>query len=252
MTKFIQNYRYITTAYNSLQQLTTMAFINELDSTKLFPFTVKALSNSVCDIGRIKPTGDVQDLVKCAEDEVLEFFDVLNVACENKPLAMTIQNTGWWRRLRVKDPKNAKLTIMRKNLSEVIAYKHGIRCIYVKKTTGYNCFYYREKDGLNNALKLTAMITLHPKIQDSSFTSPEYHYIVGKLLGYSIENIRYFLLTRCCGFKSTPKFEIDTDNKLEQLNINLSDFDSKKVSILKKPIQIPLETRKVSTKKSDK
>lgn len=117
------------------------------------------LSNGACDYGRINPIGDVSKLVIRAEDEINEFFDVLNVACGNKPLAMTIKNTGWWRRLRAREPKDAKLLITRRNIAEIIAHSHGIRCIHVKNCKGYDTFYYREKDGLNNALKLIAIIT---------------------------------------------------------------------------------------------
>lgn len=221
--------------------------INELAITKLFPSTVRALSNGACDYGRINPIGDVSKLVTRAEDEVNEFFDVLNVACGHKPLAMTIRNTGWWRRFRAREPENAKLLITRRNIAEIIAHSHGIRSIHVKNCKGYDTFYYREKDGLNNVLKLMAIVTNHPKITEFITSHEEYQYMIGKLLGYSIENIRHFLLTRV-GFKSTSDFEIDTDNKLEQLQIDLSDFDSKRVTILKKPRQIPLETRKISKK----
>ena len=220
--------------------------INELAITKLFPSTVKALSNGVCDYGRIKPSGDVPILIERAENEVNEFVDVLNVACGYKPLAMTLRNTGWWRRFRAREPDNARQSIIRRNIAEIIAHSHGIRCIHVKNCKGYDTFYYREKDGLNNALKLMAIVTNHPKIIESITSDKEYQYMIGRLLGYSIENIRYFLLTRV-GFKSTSDFEIDTDNKLEQLQIDLSDF-AKNVSILKKPHQIPLETRKISKK----
>ena len=220
--------------------------INELAHTKLFPSTVRALSNGACDYGRINPNGNVSKLITRAEDEVNEFFDVLNVACGYKPLAMTLRNTGWWRRFRAREPNNARQSIIRRNLAEIIAHSHGIRCIHVKNYKGYDTFYYREKDGLNNVLKLMAIVTNHPKITEFITSHEEYQYMIGKLLGYSIENIRHFLLTRV-GFKSTSDFEIDTDNKLEQLQIDLSDF-GKKVSILKKPHQIPLETRKISKK----
>lgn len=221
--------------------------INELALTKLFPSTVKALSNCFCDYGRIKPSGGVPILIERAENEVNEFFDVLNVACGYKPLAMTIRNTGWWRRFRAREPDNARQSIIRRNIAEIIAHSHGIRCIHVKNCKGYDTFYYREKDGLNDALKLMAIVTNHRKIMESITSDEEYQYMIGKLLGYSIENIRYFLLTRV-GFKSTSDFEIDTNNKLKQLQIDLSDFDSKKVSILKKPHQIPLETKRNSKK----
>lgn len=221
--------------------------INELTLTRLFPSTVKALSNSACDYGRIKPIGDVSKLITRAENEVYEFFDVLSVACGYKPLAMTIRNTSWWRRFRAREPDNSRQSIVRRNLAEKIAHTHGIRCIYVKNCKGYDSFYYREKDGLNNALKLMAIVTNHPKIMSSITSEEEYQYMIGKLLGYSIENIRYFLLTRV-RFKSTSEFEIDTDKKLNDIQIELSDFDLKKVYILKKPHQVPLETIKFSKK----
>ena len=110
--------------------------INELTLTKLFPSTVRALSNGACDYGRINPIGDVSKLITRAEDEVNEFFDVLNVACGFKPLAMTIRNTGWWRRLRAREPDNAKLLITRRNIAEIIANTHGIRKVQMWTKVG--------------------------------------------------------------------------------------------------------------------
>lgn len=220
--------------------------IKDLYESKLFPYTVTALSNSKCDdIGRINPekyhiskkehTNTFQLIENAENFEVREFYDTLNVACRYKPLAMTIRNIKWWRNFKSNNIVGAQLLIDRRNTAEVIAYKHGVRCIHHKVSKGYDTFYYHEKDGLKNVLKLIAFVINHNKI--SHFTTPEYHYIIGKLLGYSIKNIEYFLYSRY-DFILNYEFVLNTNIQLENLNINLYDFDKKKIFCLDKPYKI--------------
>ena len=218
--------------------------ICDLENEKIFKWTVCTLQSGL-ELGKINPEEKenvTSDRAECLE--VGEFLDGLRVVVEQKPLAMTIHNTSTWRRTRIKQPSLISI----RNNAEEIAFKYGLRCIHNKETKGYNCFYYRESDpnGFTNALKLMAIVTNHPKI--SEFTNTEYSYCIGKLLGYLPENIKHFLLTRH-EFEMTDEFVCEIEKKLNDLEFEHNDFNTKKVVILKKPMQIALETRKYNKQK---
>lgn len=228
--------------------------VNALKEAKVFPWTVRVLNERWADKGRVSVENKVinpNNMVLRAEDlEVGEFLDVLSVATGLKPMAMTIHDMSYWRRLRTKLHKDmSKLKISMRNKAEEIAYEHGIRCLYHKAARGYNAFYFRESEenGMENALKLAAFITNNPKVLDTFSTNAECSYCIGKLLGYSSENIRYFISTRD-NLEISDAFVAETEEKLNTMKITLDDFEAKSISVLKKHFVIPEETRTYNKK----
>lgn len=230
----------------------TKVIIEALKEAKVFPWTVRVLNQQWVDKGRVSKTLTPITMVSRAEDmEVGEFLDVLSVAIGCKPMAMTIHDLSYWRRLRTKLHKDmSKLKISMRNNAEEIAYNHGgVRCLYHKRTNGYNAFYFRQSDdnGFENALKLAAFITINQKVLDTFSTNAECSFCIGKLLGYSLENIRYFISSRD-NMEISDAFIATTEDKLNKLKITLDDFEAKSISLLKKPFEIPIETRKYTKK----
>ena len=215
---------------------------------KTFPWTAYALSKKIYDSGRISSKEiENEKILDNATIEVGELYDTFCVATELKPLSMSIHNLNRWRTMRNKQPAYAHQQITRANLAEDILEQMGIKCLYHKKKKGYNSIYFR-KGCESNALKLMAFITCNEKIHH--FDEYSFQYAIGKLLGYSTDNISYFLLTRY-EFKITEEFIIETDKLLEELNVSIDDFNPKEVSILKKHHTIPLETRKYTKKQTN-
>ena len=216
---------------------------------KTFPWTAYALSKKINDTGRVSSKQlENEKIIDNANIEVSELYDAFCVAAEFKPLSMSIHNLNRWRTMRKRQPAYAHQQITRANLAEDILEKMGVKCLYHKKTKGYNSIYFR-KGNESNALKLMAFITSNEKIHH--FDEHSFQYAIGKLLGYSKDNISYFLLTRFDEFKITEEFITETDKLLEELNVSIDDFNPKEVSILDKHHTIPLETRKY-TKKQNK
>lgn len=218
-----------------------------------FRYTIRVLKEDRMERGRITPKGtDLHVANERAEImEVGELMDVIWVAAEKKPLAMAIRDTSAWRRKRAAYPQYIYYPMIKAhNIAQETSHQLGVRCIHHKGSKGYNTFYYREADpsGLSDALKLMAFTVHHSKVHEMKFTSPEYSYCVGKLLGYSLENIQFFILTRH-EFQVTDAFVSETDKKLAQFNVTLDDFEPKKVSILQKPFIVPFETRSYKKKK---
>ena len=215
---------------------------------KTFPWTAYALSKKIYDSGRISSKEiENEKILDNADIEVGELYDAFCVAAEFKPLSMSIHNLNRWRTIRKRQPAYAYHHITRANLAEDILEQMGIKCLYHKKKKGYNSIYFR-KGCESNALKLMAFISNNEKIHN--FDEYSFDYAIGKLLGYSTDNISYFLLTRH-GFKTTEEFITETDKLLEELNVFIDDFNPKEVSILNKHHTIPLETRKYTKKQTN-
>lgn len=215
---------------------------------KTFPWTAYALSKKIYDSGRISSKEiENEKILDNADIEVGELYDAFCVAAEFKPLSMSIHNLNRWRTIRKRQPAYAYHHITRANLAEDILEQMGIKCLYHKKKKGYNSIYFR-KGCESNALKLMAFISNNEKIHN--FDEYSFDYAIGKLLGYSTDNISYFLLTRH-GFKTTEEFITETDKLLEELNVSIDDFNPKEVSILNKHHTIPLETRKYTKKQTN-
>lgn len=215
---------------------------------KTFPWTAYALSKKIYDSGRISSKEiENEKILDNADIEVGELYDAFCVAAEFKPLSMSIHNLNRWRTIRKRQPAYAYHHITRANLAEDILEQMGIKCLYHKKKKGYNSIYFR-KGCESNALKLMAFISNNEKIHN--FDEYSFDYAIGKLLGYSKDNISYFLLTRH-GFKTTEEFITETDKLLEELNVSIDDFNPKEVSILNKHHTIPLETRKYTKKQTN-
>lgn len=225
-----------------------------LKEAKVFPWTVRVLNERWADKGRVSVEDNhniiINPVIRAEDLEVGEFLDVLSVATGTKPMAMTIHDMAYWRRLRKKLHKDmSKLKISMRNKAEAIAYDNGVRCLYHKGARGYNAFYFRESDenAMENALKLAAIITNNPKVLDTFSTNAECSFCIGKLLGYSSENIRYFISTRD-NLEISDEFVAQTEKKLNTMKITLDDFEAKSISVLKKHFVIPEETRTYNKK----
>lgn len=133
-----------------------------------------------CDKGRVST--NPQD-PRIEDEELGEYFDVKCVIAKQKPLAALDMSKKWF-------IKKKKVKFNFEKINHVItdANKNKIVAVQKKDTRIYLNTVFCSRRNIDKAYKLLNLIH-----EPSNITHKEYHFMIGTLLGYSNENIDYFL-----------------------------------------------------------
>jgi len=147
--------------------------------------------------------------------QIGEYSDVLCVAYGTKPLAI-LDGSDKGRKNHM-DHHDTELT------NEVIELCHesDIWCIHNKSTRSsiYTKTVFFHKDNYNDAVKLMSIIFY------GRSTLRNYDYVIGKLLGYSLENIQAFYdhnYTRSLNKEESVEF----DKQIEEIDVTFEQLDA--------------------------
>lgn len=164
-----------------------------------------------CSKGLISPDPYIYD----KENEILqEFFDVKCVIEKCKPLAALDMSKKW---ITKKRKQNFNFYYINQVINE--ANKNKIVAVQKSNVHKYLNTVFCNRRNLNKAYKLLKIIH-EPNL--FGLTNKEYHYLIGKLLGYSKQNIIYFLQKN--NFGPISKEEIENALiKLKHIQVNRND-----------------------------
>ena len=152
--------------------------------------------------------GEKEMMKKIEEYNVGEIYDLFCVSNDNKPLALLDFSSDEY--------KNKNKELIHK-IIEYANYKSVKGLYYNDKTIYYKTEHYKD------AITLMGLIMLPLKYtQDST----EYHVMVGLLLGYSVENIIYFIKLNYNSIITEDMVSMIKD-KLDHLEIKCEDINSK-------------------------
>ena len=184
-----------------------------------------------CDTGLVNPNdkNDKKDKneVKAlklmgilnSKNNIVEMFDVYCVANGKKPLAVLDFTAYGIRKLREMD---------KDLINKVIEYSNNkdVKIIHRKTKGGYNLksvFYLPKNE--KNALKLMGMLWNKDKYKLGSVIN---QYIIGKLLGYKDENIKFYIETEVLNGNISKsdwtKYKNQVNKNIKKINFELDDF----------------------------
>ena len=113
-----------------------------------------------------------------------------------------------------------------KKINKVINYANdnNVKLLHNNKRGGMylKSIFFKEYN-IQKAINLMGILWYSEKYCGSN---SEFHYMIGKLLGYKHDNIIYFIL-KTTGIKLTPYLIDLYDNNLNELNIKLEDLQEK-------------------------
>ena len=194
------------------------------------PINLKILK--YCDTGLIKPNdkkdkNEIKALKlmgisnqKDKKHQIGEMFDVYCVANGKKPLAALDFSAYGIRKLRKMD---------KDLINKVIEYSNNkdVKIIHRKTKGGHylNSVFYLPKNE-KNALKLMGMLWNNDKYMFDPIAD---EYIVGKLLGYKDENIKFFIEKNYNNGNIIPKsdwtkYKNQVNKIIKKINFELDDF----------------------------
>ena len=223
-------------------------FRANLEERENFNDLFNFMKDSICDKGAVNREGIEEDYR--IVNAMGEFHDVYCVATGEKPLA-ALDFSPYGKRKFLK--KNIKL------LNDVIDFANskGVKMIHINQTGGMylKTIFYLPKN-FKNAMKLVAILWEDKlsnrhlvKIVNAMWRWKEV--IIGKLLGYSRANIKYFY-ERNHKRKLTDTTIEELDNILDDVEITAEDFKQKEITFFPSIPSLKEPTKRSQHRKSDR